>query len=341
MLKTPRLSGWLAGAALLVAVAGALPACSSGGGELVIYSGRTQNLVGPLLERFADESGIDIAVRYDDSANLALLLDEEGSDSPADVFISQSPGATGFLDAQGLLAPLPATLVDAVPDGDRAGDRTWVGLSARVRTLAYNTEKFDEADLPDSVLDLAAPGFDARIGVAPSNGSFQDFVTLMRHEFGDARTLDFLEGLAENGARPYPNNLAIVEAIGRGEIDVGLVNHYYLFRVKADDPDLPVANHFFAEGDLGSTLLVTTASELESSDHADEAQQLIEFLLSNESQQYFADETFEYPLAGDATPAEGVPPLAELPVTRVDFADLGGGLERTAELIDSSGLDRG
>jgi iron(III) transport system substrate-binding protein len=328
---------------LLVLALGAMafPACSSGGEELVIYSGRTENLIKPLLEQFAEETGIDIAVRYDDSANLALLLAEEGGDSRADVFLSQSPGATGFLDQEGLLAELPADVLSAVPDQDESADGRWVGLSGRVRTLVYNTDAFDEDELPDSVLDLVDPKFKGKIGVAPSNGSFQDFVTVLRERYGDAKALAFLKGLHANDARPYPNNLSIVEAVGRGEVQLGLVNHYYLFRVKADDADVAAANHFFEAGDVGSTLLVTTASILKSSNHEDEARRLVEFLLQAEAQRYFAKETFEYPLAAGVQPTAGVPPLASLPVTRVDLTKLGGGLERTAKLIDESGLDNG
>ena len=326
---------------VLLLAAAALPACSSDDDALIVYSGRTENLIRPLLEQFAEETGIDIEVRYDDSANLALLLAEEGSDSRADVFLSQSPGATGFLDQQGLLAALPADMLQAVPDEDESPAGRWVGLSGRVRTLVYNTEAFEKDELPDSVLDLVDPRFDGKLGVAPSNGSFQDFVTVLRERYGDDEALDFLEGLAANDARPYPNNLSIVEAVGRGEVELGLVNHYYLFRVRADDPDVPAANHFFEAGDVGSTLLVTAASILKSSDQQDDARRLVEFLLSPEAQRYFAEETFEYPLAGGVDPAPGVPPITEVPVTRVDLAELGGGLERTAELIDESGLDDG
>ena len=331
----------IAGVALTVAVAAggpALAACSSGGDDrLVVYSGRTSNLIDPLLRDFSEESGIGIDVRYEDSANLALLIDEEGDRTPADVFISQSPGAVGYLDAAGRLAALDDRLIATVPD-DAAADAGWVGLSGRVRTLVYNPELVDDADLPDSVLDLTAPEFAGRVALAPTNGSFQDFVTVLRDQLGDGEAGAWLDGMAAGDPPTFDNNTAIVEAVGRGEVPMGLVNHYYAFRAKAEDPDLPVENHYFPDGDLGSTLLVTAASEIADTDMPDEAVELIEFLLSPEAQRYFSEETFEYPLADGAEVNGALPPFDEISKTRVDLDELGGGLERTTAMIDESGL---
>lgn len=317
-----------------------LGACSSGDEALVVYSGRTENLVGPLLDEFADESGVDIQVRYGDSADLALLIDEEGDRSPTDVFISQSPGAVGFLAGEGRLGELPGEVVELVPEGDAAADGTWVGLSGRVRTLVYNTDLVDPADLPASVLDLTGEAYAGRVALAPTNGSFQDFVTVMRDQLGDDETRAWLDGMAANDPPTFDNNTAIVEAVGRGEVPMGLVNHYYALRARAEDPDLPVENHFFPEGDLGSTLLVTAASIVEGTDKADDARALIEFLLSEDAQRFFSEETFEYPLAEGAEPNPALPPFAEISATRVDLDELGGGLAATTEMIDESGLNR-
>jgi iron(III) transport system substrate-binding protein len=327
--------------AALALLAPALGACANGGDDrLVVYSGRTENLVGPLLEDFADESGISIDVRYGDSADLALLIDEEGDRSPADVFISQSPGAVGYLDAAGRLRELPAGIVDLVPEGDAAADGGWVGLSGRVRTLVYNTDLVDPSDLPSSVLDLASPQYAGQVALAPTNGSFQDFVTVLRHELGDEEAQAWLDGMAAGDPPTFDNNTAIVEAVGRGEVPMGLVNHYYAFRAKAEDPGLPVENHYFPDGDLGSTLLVTGASVVEGTDLEDEAHQLVEFLLSDDAQAFFSEETFEYPLVAGATVNDALPPFDEISKTRVDLEQLGGGLERTTEMIDESGLNR-
>jgi iron(III) transport system substrate-binding protein len=326
---------------LALAIAAALPACSSDEGRLVIYSGRTRNLVEPLLQQFSEDTGIAIDVVYDDSANLALAIDEEGDNTPADVFLSQSPGAIGYLDGKGRLASLPERVLSLVPAELEAGDDAWIGLSGRVRTLVYNTDLVDPGDLPDSVLDLAQPEYAGQVAVAPTNGSFQDFVTAMRIELGEDVAETWLGGMADNDSPTYSNNLAIVQAVGRGEVPMGLVNHYYLHRELAENPDLAAANHFFPSGDLGSLLIVTAASVIEGTDLPDEAERFIEFMLSAEAQRFFADETFEYPLAAGVEPSGSIPPLSEISTTSIDLDELGGGLEQTTRLIEQSGLSRG
>ena len=316
------------------------PACSTDGDRVTVYSGRTKALIGPLLEDFSEQTGIAIDVRYGDSADLALLIDEEGDKTEADVFISQSPGAVGFLDEAGRLGALAESELDLVDDAYQGGSGDWIGLSGRIRVLVYNTDLVDEAELPESVLELTDPRFEGRVAVAPNNGSFQDFVTGMRVELGEDVATEWLDGMAANGAEPYANNVAIVEAVTRGEVPMGLVNHYYLERALAEDPDLPAENHFFAEGDLGSLLIVTAASVIEGTDRPEDAGTLVDFLLSEDAQRFFAEETFEYPLARGVEPAASLPPLSSVPTTTIDLDELGGGLARTAELIQDSGLDR-
>ena len=323
----------------ILLVAPLLSSCATESDRLTIYSGRSQDLIEPLLEDFAEETGVDIDVRYGDSADLALLIAEEGDRSPADVFLSQSPGAVGFLDQEGLLAELDSEVLDLVPEENRASDGRWVGVSGRVRVLVYDSEAVDPADLPDSVLDLTQPEFEGRVAVAPSNASFQDFVTAMRSELGDEAATEWLDGMAANDSPVYANNTAIVEAVGRGEVDMGLVNHYYNVRAKAEDPDVPSENYSFPNGDIGSLLIVTAASVLQSSDQPEDAGALIEFLLGEEAQRFYSDETFEYPLAAGVEPADELTPIESLSVDTIDFDELGGGLERTRELIEESGIE--
>jgi iron(III) transport system substrate-binding protein len=330
----------LAAVVLLLVAAVGLAACSGAAGSerLTIYSGRGESLVKPVLEAFNEETGIAIDVRYGDSADLALLIDEEGDASPADVFYSQTPGATGFLAANDRLAPLPDAVLSQVDEQFRGDDDRWVGVTGRQRVLVYNAEDVDESELPTSVLDVNDPPYAGRVAVAPSNGSFQDFVTALRQTEGDDAARAWLEGLASNDAPTYANNNAIVEAVGRGEVPMGLVNHYYNYRFLEEDPDLPSRNHVFGGRDIGALLIDSTVSITAASDHPD-AQRLVEFLLSEEAQRFFADETKEYPLAAGVDPADDVPPLDLSTVPAVDVNDLGDGLTGTLELIRDSGLD--
>ena len=330
----PRLLAAVAAAAVLAAGCGA----GSGADELTIYSGRSRDLVEPLLNRFAEDTGIPIAVKYGDSTDLALLLAEEGSRSPADVFFSQSPGTVGFLAERDLLAALPEDVTQVVAQDYRSDDGVWVGVTARQRVLVYNADLVAEEDLPASVFDLTGDEYRGKVAVAPSNASFQDFVTAMRQQIGDVDAGAWLGGMADNDAPVYANNNAIVEAVGRGEVPMGLVNHYYNERFLAEDPSLPSRNHRFPDGDLGSLVIESSASVLASTDQAEQAQRFIEYLLTPDAQAYFAEETFEYPLAADAEPAGDLPPLDELTVPEVDVDALGEGFGATQELIDSSGI---
>lgn len=328
-------------AVLLVALlAAGLTACGTGGERITVYSGRNAELIGPLLERFARRTGISVDVRYGESADLALLLGEEGERSPADVFISQSPGAMGYVDGRRLLRRLPDRILDRVPERFRAADGHWVGLSGRVRVLVYNRDRLTVSELPASVLDLADPRWRGRVGIAPTNASFQDFVTALRTLIGEDRTRDWLEGLRANDVRTYANNVAIVEAVGRGEVDLGLVNHYYNERAKAEDPGVRSENHLFPAGDPGTLILVTAAGVLRTSRNPAAAERLVGFLLSRGAQEFFAAETFEYPLAAGVDPAvTDLPPLERIAAPRVDLSSLGDELARTRRLIQRAGLE--
>ncbi len=316
-----------------------LPGCATDADTITVYSGRTENLIQPLIDRFVDETGIEVEVRYGDSADLALLIDQEGDRSPADVVISQSPGAVGFLAGNGRLARLSDDVLDQVAPEFRNTDGLWVGMSGRIRVLVYNTEMVTAAELPDSVFDLTDPAYRGEVAVAPTNGSFQDFVTAMRQIHGDDVAAEWLASMADNDAQPYANNSAIVQAVGRGEVPMGLVNHYYNLRALAEDPSLSSANHFFADGDVGSLLIATAIGVLATSDDPEAANRFAEYMLGETAQTFFTNETFEYPLAADVTPAPSVPDLADVSLTTYDFDDLGGGLERTKQLIDDSGLE--
>ena len=326
--------------ATLAVLATALAATGCGGGSdgpLTIYSGREEELVAPLFEMFTEETGIEVEVRYGDSAELAATIAEEGGNSPADLFWAQDPGSLGSVESQ--LAELPQEILDRVDTRFRDTEGRWVGTSGRSRVIVYNTDALSEDEVPDSVFDLTDPKWKGRIGIAPTNASFQAFVTAMRLSEGDEKTRQWLLDLKKNDPKEYEKNTPIVEAAAAGEIDVGLVNHYYLYLVKAEQPDAPIANHFLAPGDAGALVSIAGAAVLASSDQEDDAERFVEFLLSDEAQRFYVDEAeeAEYPLVEGIEPKEGLPPLQELEGPDVDLTNFGAEHEATIELLRETG----
>lgn len=315
-----------------------LAACSSSSETLVVYSGRSQNLVEPLLNRFAESTGTSIDVNYGDTAEMALLLAEEGDATDADVFLAQSPGAVAYVDGLGLLTSIPEDAAAMVDDQFVADDGNWIGITGRQRVLVYNSDLVDAADLPDSVDDLVDEAYRGRVAIAPPNGSFQDFVSAMRVQRGDDATAAWLAGMAANDVETFSNNNAIVDAVSRGEVEMGLVNHYYNTRFLDEDPSLPSVNHRFPDGDIGALVLPSTASVVAGTDLPEAAADFIRFLLSDESQEYFRDETFEYPLAADVERGDALPSLEDQDLPQADYAELGGDLTGTLDLIRDAGL---
>jgi iron(III) transport system substrate-binding protein len=329
-------------AALVAAAAVVATGCGGGGDDdetVTIYSGRTENLIVPILEDFERETGIDVRLRFGESTDLALLLAEEGDRSEADVFLSRSPGPVGFLDGQGLLATLSGETLALVDEQYQAEDGSWAGFSGRKRVLVYNVDNVDESELPTSVFDLTDPRYEGRVALPATNASFEDWFTVFRFEHGDDVATQWLDDMVANGAVFYPDNRAIVEAAGRGEIDMGLVNHYYNYQeVAARGDDHRALNHDFAPDDIGSVVLITAATVMASSDDKDLGEELIRYLLSPTAQTYFAAETFEYPLAAGVEPANELPPLDALEAGAADFDALGGGFEDTERIIRESGI---
>jgi len=328
---------------LLAAVALGLPACggekagAGSDGRLTVYSGRAEKLVGPLLKRFERESGVDLRVRYGDSAELAATLAEEGDASPAELFFAQDAGALGAVADAGLLAEIPAASRRKVDARWADPKGRWVGTSGRSRVVAYSKERVKETELPRSIFAFTKPEWKGRIGFAPPNASFQAFVSAMRLEAGEKRTKEWLEGIKANEPTLLDNNIQTEEAIAAGEIDVGFVNHYYVYELAAEKPGFPVANHFLAKGDPGALVNVAGVGIVKHEDTTD-ARKLADFLLGREAQEYFATKTFEYPLAGEVAPPRGLPALAGLQGPDIELGALGDQLRGTLELLDEVGF---
>jgi iron(III) transport system substrate-binding protein len=307
------------------------------GRSLTVYSGRKEEIVGPLLSRFEDATGIDLEVRYADGPSLAATLREEGGNSPADVFFSVDPASLGAVAAAGMFTPLPEATLAKVPArfSDRQG--RWVGTSGRSRVVVYDPADVSAADLPADVSGLAGPEWSGRLGIAPTNGSFLAFVAAMILLDGEDAAREWLEAVAANDPLAYPKNSVIVAAVDDGEVDAGLVNHYYLLRRQAEEPDSTAANHFLSGGP-GALVMPAGAGVLAGSDNTDLAIEFVEFLLSEEAQRTFADQVFEYPLAAGIQPHPGLPSLTELASPDLDLSDLAGVLDLATDLVAEAGL---
>lgn len=318
----------------------AVEADDSSRNTLVVYSGRSETLVQPIIDQFAAATGIQVEVRYGSTAEMAATILEEGENSPADLFYAQDPGGLGAVQAAGLLAPLPDEILAQVPGRFADVNGEWVGISGRARVVVYNTVALTEADLPDSIEGFTDPAWSGKIGWAPSNGSFQAMVTAMRNVWGEERTSAWLAGIQANNPVVFENNTAVVAAAGTGEIEVGFVNHYYLFRFLAEEGEgFGARNYFIPNGGPESLIMVSGAGILKTAANHENAERFIAFLLSVPGQQYFAAQTYEYPVVEGVSVSPLLTPLAELDAVAADIAlnDLSD-LEGTAALLSELGI---
>lgn len=322
--------------ALLLGVS--LVTAQEGSEVLTIYSGRSESLLGPILQQFSEDTGVELEILYGSTSGLASQLLVEGENTPADVYIAQDGGALGALAQASLLDTLPNDVLERVPSAFQSPDALWVGISGRARVLVYNPEQVEALglELPNSILDLTGSQYSGLVGWSPTNGSFQSNVTAMRVLLGDDATLEWLEAMVDNGAVAYDGNTAINQAVINGEVLFGITNHYYMFRFLADDPEAPITQHFFPAGDAGSLINVAGAAVLSSSEQPGLAQRLILYLLSQDAQNYFAETTYEYPLIEGIAIHERLTPLSAIEAPEIDLSNLND-LQGTIDMIEDSG----
>ena len=314
----------------------ASPASAVSQEPLVVYSGRSESLVDAVIQQFSRASGISVEVKYAGTSQLAATLLEEGDNSPADIFFAQDPGGLGAVEE--MLTTLPERILSLAPEWARSSQGKWVGISGRARTVVYNPDRITEDELPDDVWAFVDPKWNGRIGWAPTNASFQTMVTAMRALWGEEKTTEWLEGVQANNPIVYPKNTPQVAAVAAGEIDVGLVNHYYLFRFLAEEgEDFSARNYHPRAGGPGATVMVAGAGILDSSDNRDAAERFVEFMLSQAGQQYFASQTFEYPLVEGVKVPHVLVPLDEIRHPSIPLKDLAD-LEGTQKMLRETGV---
>ena len=301
--------------------------------SITLYSGRSQHLLAPLLEEFTRQTGIQVNTRYGGTAELAATILEEGERSPADVFFAQDAGALGALARAGRFHPLPPALLAKVPAPFRSQEGLWVGTSGRARVLLYNLDRVAPEALPADLDALTDPVWRERVGWAPFNASFQAFVTALRVERGEAAARQWLEDMAANRPRPYARNTAILQAVASGEIDIGLTNHYYLHTMQREQGGQWRAANYIPPS--GTLMNVAGVGILATSRQHHQAEQFLQFLLSETAQRFFTDETFEYPLVEGVAANPALPALHTIPRADLDLGlleDLAGTLALLQEL---------
>jgi len=300
--------------------------------ELTIYSGRSEEFIAPFFADWEASTGIKLNVRYGDSAELSAQILEEGNNSPADLFLSQDAGSLGAISQAGLFTPLPSDVAAEIPSAFVAANREWVGITGRARVFAYAPDRVKT--LPVSITELTKPIYKNQIGIAPTNASFQAFLTALIENKGTSFAKTWLEGLKTNGVKIYLKNSAIVEAIDKGEISMGLVNHYYVWEVsEALGREINVKIGYFAPGDLGNLINVSGAGILQTSAKQKAAQDLT----SAAAQQKFVSDTHEYSLLDGAMPPAQLPALDKIGAPSIDLKTLSN-IKATQDLLIQVGL---
>jgi len=307
-------------------------------GELTVYSGRGEALVGELLEFIGDRyPDLTIRPRYNTAAELVSQIETEGQNSPADVFYSVNAGALGTLANRGRTQALPDDVLEFIPSNFRDPDGGWIGTSGRARSVPFNTDAFSASDIPEDIMSFPeTDAFEGEIGWTPTYSSFQAFVTAMRILEGEDATREWLNGMQDLGVSTYSDEFQVSRAVADGEISVGLANHYYIQRVLARRQNAPISTAF-TRNDAGAIFNVAGACVLDTASDSTLASNFVRHLLSAEAQDYFARSTFEYPLVPEVEPIGRLPPIDELnPPEDLDLSQLAE-LEETISLLRETG----
>ena len=322
---------------LVLTLVGPVVASNHAHETLTIYSGRSKSLVEPIIKQFEEATGIKVEANFGGTTQLAAALLTEGEKSPAAIFWAQDAGALGAVSKKEMFEKLPESILTKVSSSFRDAKGLWVATSGRARVLAYSLERVKIEELPESIFDLTQPMWKGKVGWAPTNASFQAFVTSLRVQVGEEKTKEWLLGMKANGVKKYAKNTPIIEALAAGEIDAGLPNHYYLLRFKKSDPEYPVAQTFFKASDPGNLVNIAGVGVLKTAENKEAALKFVEFLLSTEAQQYFTSDVFEYPVTEGVTQNENLVPLSELikaaPVFNLNDMD---DLEGTVKLLQAA-----
>ncbi|GLZ28549.1 iron ABC transporter substrate-binding protein [Lentzea sp. NBRC 105346] len=311
---------------------------ASGGDALTLYNAQHEDLMKAMVEGFTKETGIKVNLRSGKDFELANQIVQEGDASPADVFVTENSPAMSLVDAKGRFAKVDDATLAQVPGQYSPSSGNWVGFAARSTVFAYNSKQLTAEQLPKSIVDVAQPQWQGKIGVAAAGADFQAIVSAVLEVTGEDATKQWLAGLKRN-AKIYPGNIAVMKAVNSGEIQGGVIYHYYWYKDRAEasanskDTELK----FFTDGDPGAFVSVSGAGVVKASKKQADAQKLVKYLTSKGGQQILSDsKALEYAIAKDATPNSKLKPLNELKPPPIDVAKLNG--PKVVELMQQAGL---
>lgn len=319
---------YLALTAAAIVAATALTSCGGGNDEpfITIYNAQHEELFKEMAPVFTKETGIEVKLRNGSDFEMANQIVQEGSASPADVFLTENSPAMSLVESKGLFAPVkPATLAQ-VPSQYSPSSGEWMGFAARSTVLVYNAEQVKESDLPASILDLAKPEWKGKISFSPSGADFQAIVSAVLETKGEAATKAWLDGLKANGT-VYQGNNVVMNSVNGGEVEAGVIYHYYWYRDQKESGENSdnAKLHFFGDKDPGAFVSVSGAGVLKSSTKQANAQKFLKWLSGEKGQQALADSyALEYPLNPAVTLGPPVKPFSELDPPVIDVSKLNG-----------------
>jgi iron(III) transport system substrate-binding protein len=329
----------LVAVAAVVLTAPLLTACGGDDGPYItVYNAQHEELMEEIAPLFEEETGIEVKLRSGKDLELANQLVQEGDASPADVFLTENSPAMTLVDNAGLFTEVDQETLDQIPDQFTPANRHWTGFLARSTVLVYNTDAVSESELPTSLMELAEPEWADRVAFSPTGADFQAIVSAVVATEGEAAATEWIQGLADNGT-VLDNNLVVMEAVNAGEVDTGIIYHYYWYRDQKESGESSDSSqlHFFGDQDPGAFVSVSGAGVLASSDKQDDAQEFVSFLAGPEGQQAIADSyALEYPLNPEVSLDPPVKPFSELQPPRLDVSELNS--EVVVEMMQDAGL---
>ena len=335
---SPQIPSLLKKALLVTALLSAGQAYAADSVGIVVYNAQHESLTKSWVEGFTEETGIPVTLRNGDDTEMGNQLVQEGAESPADVFLTENSPAMVLVDNAGLFAPVDAATLEQVDNAYRPAHGKWVGIAARSTVFVYNPSKLAEADLPKSIMDLAEPNWKGRWAASPGGADFQAIVAAILEQKGEAATLQWLKAM-KNNFTAYRGNSSVLKAVNAGQIDSGVIYHYYAFidQAKTGENSKNTALHYFKNKDPGAFVSISGGGVLDSSKHKEQAQAFLKYITGKDGQAVLKNgKSFEYAVGKNAESNPKLMPLQQLDAPKVDASKLDS--KKAVELMTQAGL---